>query len=241
MGEIHAMTLTDSYDALVISGRKLREVKQYRNRRIAQLQQAMSKCIKYSRRWRKLNCTKQRVQEKTRRRIKDLNHKITTLTIEYCVKRDIKILVIGDLSGIAKNTKDRLSRRARQKISQWGYHTQKQYLRYKAERAGIEVAEVSEAYTSKTCPRCGNINYPKNRNYTCAYCGLFCHRDIVGAYNILTVYRHGFIIADDLFPHPRPKYLRILFERRSSSSPGGDLMVVKRRKSICDSERAANQ
>lgn len=39
MGEIHAITITDGYDALVISGRKLREAKQYRNKRIAQLQE----------------------------------------------------------------------------------------------------------------------------------------------------------------------------------------------------------
>ena len=194
----------------------------------------MSKCTRHSRRWNKLNRTKQRVRERTRRRILDLNHKITALAIEWCVRRGIKTLAIGDLSGIAQNTTGRLSRRARQKIGQWSFYTQKQYLVYKAKEVGIEVVEVSEAYTSKTCPRCGNLNNPKNRNYTCAYCGLECHRDIVGAYNILTVYRHGFIIADDLFPHPKPKYLRILFERRSSSSPGGGLMVVKPLREQCE-------
>jgi len=228
MGEIHAMSITDGYDALIISGRKLREAKQYRNRRVAILQEKMSKYTKYSRRWNKLNRTKQRVQERAYRRIKDLNHKITFKTIDWCVKHGIKILVVGDLTGISKNTKGRLSRSSCQKISQWSYYTQKQYLKYKGEEVGIEVIEVSEAYTTKTCPRCGNFNRPKNRNYVCAYCGMRCHRDVVGAYNILTVYRCGFIIADDLFPHPLPKYLRILFQtkRKSSSSPDGGLMVA---------------
>ena len=229
MGEIHAMSITDGYDALIISGRKLREAKQYRNRRVAILQEKMSKCTKYSRRWCKLNSRKQRVQERARRRIKDLNHKITFKAIDWCVKRGIKTLAVGDLSGIAKNTKGRLSRNARQKISQWSYYTQKQYLKYKGEEVGIEVVEVNEAYTTKTCPRCGNFNRPKNRNYSCDYCGMRCHRDVVGAYNILTVYRCGCIIADDLFPHPKPKYLRILFtaKRKSSSSPDGGLMPRK--------------
>ena len=242
-GEIHAMSITDGIESLIISGRKLREAKQYRNRRIAQLQEKMSKCTKYSRRWNKLNRTKQRVQERAHRRIKDLkfssqfrfsdenklNRKITFKAIGWCVKRGIKTLVVGDLSGISKNTKGRLSRGGRQKISQWSYYTQKQYLKYKGEEVGIEVVEVDEAYTTKTCPRCGNYNRPKNRNYVCAYCGMRCHRDVVGAYNILTVYRCGFIIADDLFPHPKPKYLRILFtaKRKSSSSPDGGLMPRK--------------
>ena len=53
------------------------------------------------------------------------------------------------------------------------------------------------------------LNRPKNRNYSCVYCGLFCHRDIVGAYNILTAYHYGALVPDDLFPYPKPKYLRI--------------------------------
>jgi len=228
MGEIHAIAMTDGYDALIINGRKLRAVKQYRNKKIAQLQQKMGKCVKYSRRWNKLNRAKQRVIERTRRRIKDLNHKITFLAIDWCVKRNITTLVIGDLSGIAKNTKGRLSHVARQKISQWSFYAQKQYLKYKAKEVGIEVVLVSEAYTSRTCPRCGTINRPKHRNYSCSNCKLQCHRDIVGAYNILTMYRYDALVPDDLFPYPKPKYLRILFtaKSKSSSSPDGGPMVA---------------
>jgi len=249
--------MTDGYDALIISGRKLRAVKQYRNRVIAQLQTKMNKCKRYSRRWNKLNRTKQRIQERTRRRVKDLNHKITSLTIQWCIDRNITTLVIGDLSGIAQNTKGRLARIARQKISQWSFYTQKQYLIYKAKEVGIEVVQVSEAYTSKTCPRCGTINRPKNRNYSCSNCELKCHRDVVGAYNILTVYQYGSLVPDDLFPYPKPKYLRIPFvslrlygvvdpRGKSSSSPDGGLMVASgnkpnRVKSICCLASAANQ
>jgi len=226
MGEIHAITITDGYDALVISGRKLREAKQYRNKRVAKLQQAMSKCKRYSRKWRKLNRTKRRLMERTNRRIKDLNHKITTSAIQWCFTHGVSTIIIGDLSGIAQSTKGRLARYVRQKISQWSFYKQKEYLQYKAERYGIEVIEVSEAYTSKTCPRCGTINRPTNRNYSCANCELACHRDVVGAYNILTLHQYGTLVPDDLFPYPVPKYLRIPFQskRKSSSSPDGDLM-----------------
>jgi len=228
MGEIHAISITDGYEALVISGRKLREAKQYRNKRIAQLQQAMSKCKKYSRKWRKLNRTKHRLMERTNRRIKDLNHKITTSAINWCIEHNVSTIVIGDLSGIAQNTKGRLARSVRQKISQWSFYKQKEYLNYKAQRVGIEVVLISEAYTSKTCPRCGTLNKPTNRNYSCDNCNLECHRDVVGAYNILTKHQYGTLVPDDLFPYPKPKYLRIPFVGKSSSSPGGDLMVAKK-------------
>jgi len=243
MGEIHAISMTDGYDALVISGRKLREAKQYRNKRLAKLQQAMSKCKKYSRKWRKLNRTKRRLMERTNRRIKDLNHKITTSAIDWCIEHNVSTIVIGNLSGIAQNTKGRLARSVRQKISQWSFYKQKEYLQYKAERYGIEVVEVSEAYTSKTCPRCGAINRPANRNYSCANCNLQCHRDVVGAYNILTKHQSGTLVPNDLFPYPQPKYLRIPFQakRKSSSSPDGDLVVVRGRKSTCDLASAVNQ
>jgi len=229
LGEIHAISMTDGYEALVISGRKLREAKQYRNKRVAQLQQAMSKCKKYSRKWRKLNRTNRRLLERTNRRIKDLNHKITTSAIDWCVKHNVSTIVIGDLAGIAQSTKGRLARSVRQKISQWSFYKQKEYLQYKAERVGIEVVEVSEAYTSKTCPRCGTLNKPANRNYSCANCNLACHRDIVGAYNILTKHQYGALVPNDLFPYPTPKYLRIPFvsKGKSSSSPDGDLMVAR--------------
>jgi len=238
-GEIHAMTITNGYDALVISGRKLREVKQYRNRRIAQLQEAISRCKRYSRRWCKLRRTKWRVQERTHRRIKDLNHKITRIAINWCLEHGIKTLIIGDLYGIADSTKDRLPRQVRQKISQWGFYTQKQYLIYKGKEVGIDVVEVDEAYTSKTCPRCGYRNRPKNRNYSCGQCGLTCHRDIVGACNILCRYIHDVLTPDERFSAPKPKYLRIPFvsKRRSSSSPDVDL--VPSSDGACDWECAA--
>ncbi len=54
----------------------------------------------------------------------------------------------------------------------------------KAELAGLKVKFVSEAYTSQTCPRCGNRKKPANRNYHCNHCGFEYHRDGVGAINL---------------------------------------------------------
>src|SRR6185437_15969781 len=43
LGEIHAVALTDESEAMVISGRQIRAVKQYRNKRVSDIQQALSR------------------------------------------------------------------------------------------------------------------------------------------------------------------------------------------------------
>lgn len=47
------------------------------------------------------------------------------------------------------------------------------------------VTIVSEAYTSKTCTRCGSLNTPSLETYECSNCNLKIDRDINGARNIL--------------------------------------------------------
>jgi len=60
-------------------------------------------------------------------------------------------------------------------------------LRHKAESAGVEVVEVNPAGTSQNCSGCGQI-VPKKlseRKHLCPHCGLFLHRDVNAARNIL--------------------------------------------------------
>ena len=52
-------------------------------------------------------------------------------------------------------------------------------LKYKAQRAGIDVVEVEAAYTSKTCSACGHVNHGLKSSpwWTCPQCGAEHHRD----------------------------------------------------------------
>ena len=213
MGEIHAMTITDGREAIVISGRQLRSVKRNRNKRVAQLSRLQSRCKKNSGRWQKLQAVKSKVMAECHRCTRDLNHKITRLAVDWCVEHDISKLAIGDVTGISKNTKSkkRLNRKNRQKISQWGFYQQRQYLEYKCDEVGIETILESEHGTSKTCPRCGNKYKPKGRNYNCQNpeCNLKIHRDVVGACNIQTKHLTGVCNGNDNFKSPTVKYLRI--------------------------------
>jgi len=214
MGEIHAMTITDGNEAIVISGRQLRSVKRNRNKRVAQLSKLQSRCKKGSWRFKRLQAIKSKVMAECHRRTRDLNHKITRLAVSWCIEHDIKKLVIGDVSGISKNTKKekRLNKKNRQKISQWSFYQQRQYLQYKCEEIGIETVLESEHSTSKTCPRCSNKYKPTGRKYDCRNpeCNLKMavhevtaerseHRDVVGACNIRTKHLTGVLSGKDNF------------------------------------------
>ena len=230
MGEIHAVTITDGDEATVISGRKLRSVKRYRNKTVGKLARKQSRCTKHSRKWKRLQAVKSRVIAECERRIRDLNHKITRITVDWCVEHNIGTLVIGDVTGIAQNTnKDkRLSRINRQKISQWSFYTQRQYLEYKCDEVGIEVVLESEKDTSKTCPKCGHQKKPTGRNYNCPACSLKIHRDVVGASNIRTKHLTGELKGNDNFNSPKVKYLRIDSLKLSKSSSGAGVTRRKR-------------
>jgi len=216
MGEIHAITITDGKESAVISGRELRSVKRNRNRRVGHLSRLQSRCQKGSRRYQRLQAVKSKVMAECHRRTRDLNHKITRIAVDWCVEHDVGELVIGDVSGISKNTKNekRLNRKNRQKISQWGFYQQRQYLEYKCDEIGIETTLESEHGTSKTCPKCGNKYKPKGRNCDCRNpeCNLKMHRDVVGACNIRTKHLTGVLSDDDNFKNPTVKYLRIDFD-----------------------------
>jgi len=254
-GEIHAITITDGKDSAVISGRELRSVKRNRNRRVGHLSRLQSRCQKGSRRYQRLQAVKSKVMAECHRRTRDLNHKITRLAVDWCVEHDVGELVIGDVSGISKNTKNekRLNRAARQKVSQWSFYQQRQYLEYKCDEIGIETILEPEHGTSKTCPKCGNKCKPKGRNYDCRNpeCDLKMavhevtaerseHRDVVGACNIRIKHLTGVLNGLDNFQSPTVKYLRIDSEKSGlKSSSGAGVARRKRRKPLkAEADRA---
>jgi len=234
MGEIHAITITDGKESAVISGRELRSVKRNRNRRVGHLSRLQSRCQKGSRRYQRLQAVKSKVMAECHRRTRDLNHKITRTAVDWCLEHDVGNLVIGDVSGISKNTKNekRLNRKNRQKISQWAFCQQRQYLEYKCDEIGIETILEPEHGTSKTCPKCGNKYKPKGRNYDCRNpeCDLKMHRDVVGACNIRTKHLAGALKKDDNFTSPTVKYLRIDSEKSGSRSSSGAGVARRKRR-----------
>jgi putative transposase len=66
----------------------------------------------------------------------------------------------------------------------WSHYRFKQFLKYKAQEYSCEVVEINEAYTSKTCGKCGLIQNIGSKKVLKCSCGLKIDRDYNGARNI---------------------------------------------------------
>ncbi len=99
-------------------------------------------------------------------------HKVTS-----AIARLAGRIVVEDLN-VARMAKRRRKRNARG-IYDAGMAEFLRILKYKAQRAGIEVVEVDPAYTSKTCSACGYVNHALKSAewWTCPQCGVEHHRD----------------------------------------------------------------
>ena len=192
MGEIHPIVSHDGQHTIIYNGRALRAIKQYINKFKAYIQSKMDRCVKRSNRWYRLKRIKTKILAKLNAQLKDAEHKITSRFISDCIKAKADTIVIGDLKGIRKRAK--FSKKSSQKVHQWAFARLQSMICYKAELAGLKVKFVSEAYTSQTCPRCGNRKKPQNRNYHCNHCGFEYHRDGVGAINLWNKVS-GFILS----------------------------------------------
>ena len=187
LGEIHSITSIDNnQNAIIITGRKIRETKQLRNKHMGKLKSRRSKCIKGSRQYKKYSRAIKKLMYKTNNKIKNYVHKITKYYLDYCIKNNISKVYYGDLDSCTRNTKKehRGSKKIHQKLNEWNYGQIMRELTNKLTRCGIQLVKVKEYYTSKKCPVCNKLNSPKGRNYKCD-CGYVMHRDVNGAINIL--------------------------------------------------------
>ena len=182
MGEIHPIVSHDGQSTIIYNGREVRAIRQYLNKLKAHFQSKMDRCKQRSNRWYRLKRIKVKILAKLNTQIKDAEHKITSRFISDCIKAKADTIVIGDLKGIRKRAQ--FSKKSNQKVHQWAFARIQSMICYKAEMAGLKVKFVSEAYTSQTCPKCGNRKKPANRNYHCNHCGFEYHRDGVGAINL---------------------------------------------------------
>jgi IS605 OrfB family transposase len=72
----------------------------------------------------------------------------------------------------------------RRRLSLWQHGAIRQAVTCKAEMAGISVAFVNPAYTSKTCSKCGLRGNRKRHSFVCHHCGHTEHADVNAAINI---------------------------------------------------------
>ena len=121
-------------------------------------------------------------RNKESRYMQDQNHKMSRQIVNMAIAERVKVIKLEKLASIRKTT--RTSRKNAKNLHRWSFFQLQSFISYKAALAGIEVIEVHPAYTSQTCPACGELNKAKDRRYQCS-CGYEAHRDRVGAINIM--------------------------------------------------------
>ena len=191
LGAIQLASIYTQDRVLLYSGKLIRAKQRYANKTKAEFSSMMDKLKKNSRKWRKLNKKKNKLLNKLKRQIKDIEHKQTTHLVETLHKSSVATVVIGDIRNVRKASPKtgKINKKAStQQVNQMPTGFIRRLITYKANRLGMEVKLINEAYTSQTCPNCEVKNKVTNRNYVCSVCGFSYHRDGVGAFNIYKKY-----------------------------------------------------
>ncbi len=135
LGEIHLAAVTTSTGkGLIVTGRGIRTVKRHYNKTLGQLSRLQSHCKKGSKRWRRLQYTKARERGKKERRVRDLRHKGARQVVDFCRAEGVQTLYVGDPQGVRNESK---GRHHNQRMAQWEYGKDKQYLHEKCAQVGI--------------------------------------------------------------------------------------------------------
>jgi putative transposase len=110
-----------------------------------------------------------------------VNHQISTKLVAHA--KDTKAaLALEDLTGIRDRTTVRKGQR--NKHSGWSFRQLREFIVYKAQRAGIPVVFVDPRNSSRECRRCGYVDKRNRRSqaeFSCLRCGHTCHADLNGA------------------------------------------------------------
>jgi len=128
-----------------------------------------------------------RTNQRIRDRIADLHRKLAKfLTLNY----NVVFLPVFETSKMVAGKHDRvISGKTARSMLTWSHYQFKQRLLYKASQTShCQVIICGEAYTSKTCGKCGKLHKVKGSEwFTCPQpnCGFSMDRDHNGARNIL--------------------------------------------------------
>ena len=111
---------------------------------------------------------------------KTKNHQYSRAIVEYALKCNAKYINVEKLKFSNKMKKEN------KLLGNWRYYQLRQFIKYKAEKYGIEVREIDPYNTSRKCSWCGYTD-EKNRdkrNFECLKCGKKSDADFNAARNI---------------------------------------------------------
>ncbi|MBB4089894.1 RNA-guided endonuclease InsQ/TnpB family protein [Salinibacter ruber] len=187
LGETYFAAAYDGEDTFILNGGKLRELRSLQRGEMERFNyQIEHKCEKGSNRWWKFVEAKNKRRSSIKNRIEDYLHKMSTRLVEECFARGADTIVFGDLTGIREDID--YGAKMNRRLHQWAFRQFIDLVKYKADRYGMTAYEIKEAYTSSTCPSCGEEVGTNNRRFRCSNCGYEAHRDQMGAVAIRSLF-----------------------------------------------------
>jgi len=200
---------SDGHTAVVISGRGMKAIQQYRNKMLGQIKSRISKTKSGSRLNKKLQRRKRKHLAKSARKQRDFCHKTTSAIAASFPGVSV---VVGRAF---HESASKMSRRNAQQVSQACTGKITKQLNYKLSGANV----VPESYSSQTCPVCGCLQKCK-RVYRCKACSLTAPRDVVGAVNIRAIGLYGKLMPEQ----PMPTVVRFVRPLRKYPRPSQDAL-----------------
>lgn len=137
-----------------------------------------------------------RLRRHGRRFMSWVNHTISKRLVESALCSR-KALVLEDLKGIRERDNGftgalaHLGREMRWQFGGWAFDQLRQFVVYKARKAGVPVVFIDPRNTSRTCSRCGHCakeNRRSQSHFACQSCGFVVNADCNAAVNIA---KHG--------------------------------------------------
>ncbi|MFS8963577.1 transposase [Synechococcus sp. H55.5] len=163
------------------NGQQLNQVRDHYSRLRAVLQRKASRGTRSTRR----RCRQllQRLSGRERRFQTWVNHRISK-SIVARAQATHSFIALEDLTGIRERVNQQpRSKTERRRSNSWAFYQLRQFVHYKAARAGIQVVVVPPAYSSQTCHRCLWLGQREGKHFRCVnpVCGWEGDADLNGA------------------------------------------------------------
>jgi len=168
-------------EGFLVNGRPLKSIAFYWQKRIAEYQSKLNKsgC--------KTSKKLKRMHQKAKLQAKHYINTAVRQTVEMLYEMGVAKIIVGYPEGISRNS-DRGKKQNFILSHVWRFNYVIKRLTEVAEEYGIQVLIVNEAFTSQTCPLCGqrHANGRVFRGlFECRREGVVMNADLVGAFNIL--------------------------------------------------------
>ena len=217
LGVNTVMAATDGKKAIAISGREIKATIQLRNKQLAEIVSKQAKKVKRSRRHKRLQRAKYRVLKHAKNKVRDLCHKAT---------RKVADAFPNAKAYVGESFNDACRKMGRKQAQTVSSACNRKIVNLLNSKLAACI-EVEEAYSSQTCPVCGERSKHR-RIYRCPKCGYEAARDVVGCLNIRTIgieggMRPGCCVPNAMqFVHPSK------YPGPSPGSPGDTGQVARK-------------